>query len=83
MYGVSCSLYRDFSAFNSLPPGSSGSLQARLSGTSIPTTNSYAFTTARLPPASVIAIVRNVDLFLEDLDNTTADYRDGQQLSIA
>ena len=83
MYGVSCSLYRDFSAFNSLPPGSSGSLQARLNGASIPTTNSYAFTTAQLPPASVVAIVRNVDLFLEDLDNTTADYREGRQLSIA
>lgn len=77
-----CSLSRDFGAFNSLPPGSNGSLQARLNGTSIPTTNSYAFTTARLPPASVKAIVRSVDLFLEDLDNTTADYREGQQLSL-
>ena len=82
-HGVFCSLYRDFSAFNSLAPGSAGSLQAQLNGTIIPTTNSYAFITAKLPPASVIAIVRSVDLFLEDLDSTAADYQEGQLLSIA
>ena len=78
-----CSFYRDFSAFNDKVPGTAGTLQARLNGTIIPTINAYAYVTARLPPASVTAIVRNVDVFLEDLTSTAADYQEGQLLSIA
>ncbi|KAL0035306.1 hypothetical protein WJX77_000193 [Trebouxia sp. C0004] len=77
------SFYRDFSAFNEKVPGTAGSLQAQLNGTIIPTTNAYAYVTARLPPARVTAIVRNVDVFLEDLTSTAADYQEGQLLSIA
>jgi len=77
------SFYRDFGAFNDQAPGTAGTLQAQLNGTVISTTNSYAFTTARLPPASVTAIVRNVDIYLEDLDSTAADYEEGRLLSIA
>lgn len=79
----SCSLSRDFSAFNNRPPGSSGSLQAQLNGSLIPTTNSFAFTTARLPPATVTAFLRTTALFLEDLNSTAFDYQEGQLLSIA
>ena len=78
-----CSFYRDFSAFNDKVPGTAGSLQAQLNGTIIPTTNTYAHVTARLPPASVTAVVRNVDVFLEDLTSTATDYQEGQLLSIA
>ena len=78
-----CSFYRDFSTFNNKMPGTAGSLQAQLNGTIIPTTNAYAYVTARLPPARVTAIVRNVDVFLEDLTSTAADYQEGQLLSIA
>ncbi|DBB14474.1 TPA: hypothetical protein ACH3X3_004761 [Trebouxia sp. C0006] len=77
------SFYRDFSAFNDKVPGTAGTLQAQLNGTIIPTINAYAYVTARLPPASVTAIVRNVDVFLEDLTSTAADYQEGQLLSIA
>ncbi|DBA74581.1 TPA: hypothetical protein ACH3X2_009453 [Trebouxia sp. C0005] len=77
------SFYRDFSAFNDKVPGTAGSLQAQLNGTIIPTTNAYAYVTARLPPARVTAVVRNVDVFLEDLTSTAADYQEGQLLSIA
>ena len=69
--------------FNDQAPGTAGSLQAQLNGTLISTTNSYAFTTALLPPAKVTAIVRNLDVFLEDLNSTAADYQEGQLLSIA
>ena len=81
--GCACSFHRDFSVFNDQAPGTAGSLQAQLNGTLIPTTNSYAFITARLPPAKVTATVRNLDVFLEDLNSTVADYQEGQLLSIA
>lgn len=78
---LGCRFYRDFAAFNDRAPGTSGSLQALLNGTLVPTTNSFAFTSQPLPPASVIATVRNLNVTLEE--STSVDYSEGRLLSIA
>ena len=58
-------------------------MQALVNGTLIPTTNTFAYTTQTLLPASVIATVRNLNIFLEDQSPAAADYQEGQLLSIA
>ena len=78
-----CRFYRNFAAFNSRRPGTAGSLQALVNGTLINTTNSFAYTSQTLPPASLIATVRNLKIFLEDLVSPATDLQEGQLLSIA
>ena len=78
---LGCRFYRDFAAFNDRAPGTAGSLQALLNGTLVPTSNSFAYTTQPLPPASIIATVRNLNVTLEE--PTSADYSEGRLLSIA
>lgn len=58
-------------------------MQALVNGTLVPTTNTFAYTTQALPPASVIATVRNLNIFTEDQSTLATDYQEGQLLSIA
>ena len=58
-------------------------MQALVNGTLVPTTNTFGYTTQALPPASVIATVRNLNIFTEDQSTLATDYQEGQLLSIA
>ena len=79
---LSCSFYREFSGFNNRAPGTSGQLQAYVNSFAIPTNNTFSFTTQPLLPASIVAIVRTTDPWIEQLPSSAPDVNQGLVMSI-
>lgn len=77
-----CSFYRDFSGFNNRAPGTPGQLQAYVNSFAIPTNNTFSFTTQPLSPASIVAIVRTTNPWIEQLPSSAPDVNEGLVMSI-